>query len=148
MKPASRELSGGEIRTASTQATLRWSEIEAAVEAETGERLDQVLDKLAAKAQPDFPISVRLHAYGCEADILLGLPESFVYITDAASWRYYITVGGLNIEGVVSFYLLGQHHTEFERRHLISADTARRVFREFFETGLRSAAVAWEEGCY
>jgi len=110
--------------------------------------LEQLLDRLTSTARPDFPISVRLQAHGCEVDVLLGLPESFVNITEVAARRYYITVGDLYIDDVVSFYLLGQHHTEFERRHLVPLGIARSVFREFFQTGRRSTIVEWEEGYY
>jgi len=132
----------------STQTTLQWSESEAAEDVRTSEQLDQLVDRLAGSTSPDSPISVRLQVHGCEADILLGLPESFVYVTDVAARRYYTTVGDLYFDGVVSFLLLGQHDTEFERRHLIPLATARSVFREFFDTGHRSAAVKWEAGWY
>jgi hypothetical protein len=132
----------------STQPTLQWSETEPAAAVLTGEQLDQLIDRIAAGARSDFPISVRLQVHGCEVDILLGLPESFVYVNEVTPRREFITVGDLYIDGGVSFYLLGQHHTEFERRHLIPVATARRVLREFFDTGRRSASVEWEESWY
>jgi hypothetical protein len=132
----------------STYPTLQWAETEPAAEVRTGEQLDQLLDRLAASTGPDFPISVRVQTQGCEADILLGLPESFVYVTELAARRYCITVGDPCAAGVVSFHLLGQHHTEFERRHLIPLTAARRVLREFYDTGRRSATTEWEEGWY
>ena len=132
----------------STHPTLQWSETEPAAEVLTGEQLDQRLDQLARSARGDFPISVRLQMHGCEADILLGLPGSFVYVNELAARREYITVGDSRSEGVVSFYLLGQRHTEFERRCLIPLAAARRVLREFFDTGRRSPTVEWEERWY
>jgi hypothetical protein len=132
----------------SMHPTLQWSESEPAAEVHTGEQLDQLVDRLAGSSLPDFPISVRLQVHGCEADILLGLPESFVYAAEVAARRYYITVGDSRAAGVVSFHLLGQHHTEFERRHLIPLAAARLVLRELFNTGHRSATVEWEEGWY
>jgi hypothetical protein len=57
-------------------------------------------------------------------------------------------VGDSYADGVVSFHLLAQHHTEFERRHLIPLALARSVLREFLDTGRRSASVEWEEGSY
>jgi hypothetical protein len=131
-----------------TTPTLQWSESEPPAEVRTGEQLDQLLDGLTATARSEFPISVRLQAHDREVDILLGLPESFVYLNEVSPTRYYITVGDSYVDGVVSFHLLGQHHTEFERRHLIPAATARRVLREFFDSGHRSASVEWEEGSY
>lgn len=132
----------------STHPTVQWSETEPAAEVLTGDQLDQLIEQLAARAHPDFPIAVRLQAHGCWVDILLGLPESFVYVNELAPRREYITVGEVHGEDVVSFYLLGQHHTEFERRHLIPLATARRVLRQFFDTGRRSPAVEWEESWY
>src|SRR5689334_12035537 len=99
-----------------TTPTLQWSESEPPAEVRTGEQLDQLLDRLTATIRPEFPISVRLQAHDCEADILLGLPESFVYLNEVISTRYSITAGESYVDGVVSFHLLGQHHTEFERR--------------------------------
>jgi hypothetical protein len=131
-----------------TTPTLKWSESEPPTEVRTGEQLDQLLERLTATARPEFPISVRLQAHDCEADILLGLPESFVYLNEVSPTRYYITVGASYVDGVVSFHLLGQHYTEFERRHLIPTATARRVLREFLDTGRRPTSVEWEEGSY
>ncbi|MHB0961390.1 MAG: Imm1 family immunity protein [Pirellulaceae bacterium] len=130
--------------TTSTTPTLQWSESAPPVEVWTGAHLDQLLDQL----RPEFPISVVLYAHGCEVHLLLGLAESFVYFDEVSPTRYYITVGDSFVDGVVGFHLLGQHHTEFERRHLIPTATARRVLREFFETGQRPASVQWEEGTY
>jgi len=62
--------------------------------------------------------------------------------------RYFITVGDSDVDDVVGFHLLGQHHTGFERRHLIPTATARRVLREFFDTGQRPSSIDWEEGLY
>jgi immunity protein Imm1 of predicted polymorphic toxin system len=131
-----------------TTPKLRWSESEPPAEVHTGDQLDALLDRLTAAARPDFPISVRLQAHDCSMDILLGLPESFVYLDEVSPRRYYITVGDSYIDGVVRFHLLGQHHTEFERRHLIPLVLARSVIREFFDTGRRPASVEWEDGSY
>ena len=131
-----------------TTPILRWSESEPPAEVSTGDQLDVLLDRLTANSRPDFPISVRLQAHGCEADILLGLQESFVYLTEVRPRRFYITVGDSHVDGVVGFHLLGQHHTEFERRHLIPLALARSVIREFFDTGRRPVRVEWEEGSY
>ena len=88
-------------------ATLQWSETEPATKVASGEQLEHLLDKLTETGRPNFPISVRLQVHSCEVDILLGLPESFVYVTEVAESRYYITVGDLYFHGIVSFHLLG-----------------------------------------
>lgn len=128
--------------------TLQWSENEPPAEIHTGQQLDQLLDQLTETCRSERLISVRLQAHGCEADILLGLPESFVYLKEGRAARYYITVGDSHVDGVVSFHLLGEHHTEFQRRHLIPIATARRVLREFFDTGQRPTSVDWEDRLY
>ena len=127
-----------------TAPILQWAQNVPPVEVRTGEQLDQLLDQL----RPDFPISVVLHAHGCKAHVLLGLPESFVYLDELGPTRYWITIGDSQADGVVSFHMLGQHHTEFQRRHLIPLATARRALREFFDTGRRPGSVQWEEGRY
>lgn len=131
-----------------TTPALQWSVSEPPVEVRTGEQLDQLLDRIVAKCQPDHPISVILQAHGYDAHILLGQSESFVYLDEVAASRHFVTVGDSRADGVIGFHLFGQHHTEFERRYLIPAVAARRVLREFLETGLRSTAVQWEEGSY
>ena len=93
-------------------------------------------------------MSVMLETRGFQAHILLGLPESFVYLDEVSPTRYFITVGDSYFDGVVGFHLFGKHHTEFERRHLIPTATARCVLREFFDTGQRPTSVEWEEGSY
>jgi len=45
-------------------------------------KLDTALDKIAADCHPGFPISVILQAHEFQASILLGLPESFVYLDE------------------------------------------------------------------
>src|SRR2546423_6518551 len=131
-----------------TTPTLQWAESAPAAEIRTGEQLDELLDQITAACRPGFPISVILQAHGFRVHILLGLLESFVYLDEVSPTRYFITVGDSHVDGGVDFHLLGQHHTEFERRHLIPADMARRVLREFFDTGRKSEIVQWEEGFY
>jgi hypothetical protein len=58
---------------------------------------------------------------------------------------YLVTVGDLDADGVTTFYFMGSHHTEIQRRHLISATLARDATREFFDTARRSERVEWEE---
>jgi hypothetical protein len=133
---------------ATTTSTLQWSESKPLIDVQTSEQLDQLLDEITATCNPDFPVSVILEAHGFQAHILLGLPESFIYLDEVSPTRHFITVGGSYIDGFVGFHLFGQHHTEFERRHLIPTATARRVLREFFDTGQRPSYVEWEEGLY
>jgi hypothetical protein len=132
----------------SGERTLQWSEKERSERILNGEQLEQALDRLHASADAEYPPAVVLRAFGCSVHILIGLVESFVYVDDADRYRYFVTIGNPDAEGVIGFYLLGEHHTEFERRHLIPISMARRVVREFYDTGHRSSFVQWEEGSY
>ncbi len=128
--------------------TLQWSESEPPVEILSGEQLDGLLDNLTASSRSDFPSAVELQAHGFSVHILLSLAESFVYVNDQEHCQEWITVGNPKKEGTVNFWLLGQHHTEFNCSHLVPMSTARRIVREFFDTGQRSQAVTWKESCY
>jgi hypothetical protein len=128
--------------------TLQWSEAEPPARILNGEALEQLLDKLHASADPEAPSAVVLNAFNCDVHILLGLTESFVYVDETDQFRFYITVGDQNAQGYIAFFLLGQHHTEFERRYLIPIAKARQVVREFYDTGRRSSNVQWEEGLF
>lgn len=128
--------------------TLQWSEAEQPARILNGEQLEQLLDELSASADPDAPTAVVLNAFNCDVHILLGLTESFVYVELTGQFRSYITIGDQNALGYFAFYLLSQHHTEFERRHLIPIAKARQVVREFYDTGHRSLNVQWEEDLF
>jgi hypothetical protein len=131
-----------------TTPHLQWTEGEPPAEILSGAHLDELLDGLAAEARPDFPTAVRLHAHECEVDVILGLANSCVYVDEPGPRQYHMSVGDPHAEGTTEFYLLGSHHTEWENRYFIPLATARRVVREFFDTGRRSASIQWEEGCY
>jgi hypothetical protein len=68
--------------------TLQWSESVPPVAVQTGTQLDYWLDQL----RPESPISVVLSAHGCEAHLLLGLEESFVYLDEVSRT---VTVHGI-----------------------------------------------------
>jgi len=80
--------------------------------------------------------------------ILLGVGQSFVYLDDLATHRSFITVGDLSAHGSVDFFLLGQHHTQFSRRHLIPYSIAREIVQELLLRGTRTSSVKWEEWHY
>ncbi len=111
-----------------------------------GKDLEDCLLSVAAKCRPALPIIAQVYVHGFEVGLGLGLPESFVHVErESGQPPYIITVGAPEAEGVVAFYLHGQHHTEIPRRNLISTPEALRVVRDFFERGSRSTSVEWEE---
>ncbi len=129
-----------------TTAKVRWSEADPPVEVAGGKDLEDCLLSVAAKCRPALPIIAQVYVHGFEVGLGLGLPESFVHVErESGQPPYIITVGAPEAEGVVAFYLHGQHHTEIPRRNLISTPEALRVVRDFFERGSRSTSVEWEE---
>jgi hypothetical protein len=117
------------------------------------EELDAILDTVHRHSDPQRPVIAFLEfPHNCRVDIGLGAPESIVIIWPA--WpqpdadTYYVTVNPARPEGTKWFWLHGAADTEFERRHLIPLESARRVVREFFRTGARPDDVEWEEEHY
>jgi hypothetical protein len=131
---------------APTIATLRCSKDEPEIELRSSVQLDEQLDKLAAQCNADFPHVVRVTVHGYEVEIGLGLAESFVRIEHESGMPpYFTTIGNAQAEGEVAFYLFGDHPSGILRRNLIPMAQARQIIKEFFETGSRSTAVAWEK---
>jgi hypothetical protein len=126
--------------------TLQYSRDDPAVEIHNARELDDWLDKLTHSCDKEYPAIFRLYTHGYQVEIGLGLPESFVQMEHESGLPpYFLTLGDTAAEGDVSFYLFGDHHVKFPRRHLIPIDLARRVVHVFFETGERSEAVGWEK---
>ena len=55
-----------------------------------------------------------------------------------------VTVGDATASGEVAFYLLGSQHTEIPRRNLIPTSSARRLAKQFLETGRLPKDATWE----
>ena len=129
-----------------TKAALYWSEHEPPDEVHDAGQLDARLDSIAASCKPDRPTIVDLHIHRHSVSFGLGLPETFVQVqSESGMPPYFVTVGDSTAEGVLTFYLMGSHHTEILRRHAISSVAAREIVREFFVTGERPSEVEWEE---
>lgn len=126
---------------------LEWSAILPRVELSTGADFEHAIDTLSARSSTGHPSIVALYAHGHQVILGLGLPESFVQIQhqdDPENQPALVTVGNASAHGSVAFYLLGSQHTEIPRRNLIPVDSARRLARQFLESGTVSAEVAWE----
>ena len=130
----------------STKAALYSSEHEPPAEVHDTAELDTQLDKIAASCLPDRPTIVDLQVHRHSVSFGLGLPETFVQIqSESGMPPYFITVGDSKAKGVVTYYLMGSHHTEILRRYHISSALGREIVREFFVTGERPRQVEWEE---
>jgi hypothetical protein len=107
--------------------------------------LDGALHKAELRCAVGRPIIVSLYTRGFHLEIGLGLPRSFVSIQrcEPQLGQRVITVGdGMSDSGAVFF--LGGDQTEVSRRNLLPASDARRIFREFFNTGVASTSCYWE----
>jgi len=125
---------------------LEWSAIQPRVELSTPEEFDHAVDTLSARAAK-HPSIVAFYTHGHQVMLGLGLPESFVQIQEAGDPEKapaLLTVGDVDADGAVAFYLLGSQQTEIPRRNLIPAATARRLARQFLTTGKVSEDVTWE----
>jgi hypothetical protein len=134
------------------EATLQWAEDQAPAiitsRAELEERLRGVAQRsvrlpvLATLSMPD----------GGSAHVGLGRDQSIVILHGTPSpdgmTLEWISVGDVSRTGVVEFFLLGQHHSEFEERSLLPFEHAIEVLGEFFETGSRSQSIQWEENSF
>ena len=130
---------------------LEWSQTQPRVEFSSTEEFDHAIDRLAARCTVERPSIVALYAHGHQVMLGLGLPQSFVQVqewddphSDPHSGQALVTVGDAKASGEVAFYLLGSHQTEIPRRHLIPAATARRLTKQFLESGKLSKEVSWE----
>ena len=115
--------------------------------------LDRVLDSIHGSCDPRQPVVATIESpHGWRVDIGLGAPESLVIVwpdwPSSTADTYYLTTGPRQSAGTKCFLLHGVGHTEFEKRHLIPIHQARQVVRQFFETGIRSPDVDWEQQQY
>lgn len=127
---------------------LEWSETQPRLELADADELDHAIDRLALRYTSDHPAIVALYAHGYQVILGLGLPDSFVQVQqwdDPQTEPIFATVGDIKATGTVAFYFLGSRETEIPRRHLVPAATARRLAKQFLESGNRSNEVAWEE---
>jgi hypothetical protein len=114
--------------------------------------VDESLDAESRGCRPSFPIIATIACPGgFEVHIGLGDPESLVLIYLPRSERggtYYISIGSRDRHGTKRFWLHNAGDTDFETQHLIPADVARTVVRQFLATGNRSTVIGWEESYY
>ena len=125
---------------------LEHKEKEKPIEIANVAELDHLLDEIASNTTPEHPIIVFVYAYGYQVSIGLGHTESFIHFeSESGEPPYLITVGDEEAEGVLAFFLFGNHHTEIPRRYLIPIEEARDIVKEWLQTGVRPMDQKWEE---
>ncbi len=128
------------------RANLRWSDLEAPVALASVAELDRWLDRIDENCDPESPTIVDVEVHSHVASIGLGIELSFVHlVTESGLPPYCITVGNVNHDESIDFFLYGNHHSEISGRNLIPLQLAREVLREFVLTGVQSSRVEWEE---
>jgi hypothetical protein len=133
-------------------ATLQWAEKSPPVVIGTRADLESRLREVATESASLPVLAVLSMADGSAGYIGLGRSESVVFlhgipVTDGLTDEW-IPVVDETREGVVEFFLLGQHHCEFEARSALPLDDAIRVLGQFFESGSRPAWMQWEESAF
>lgn len=112
------------------------------------DEIDAILDRVAREIDPDLPQGVVVErANGDSLIVLLGAPQSFLsFVAASGNAPYFSSLGDPTAEGVVTFYVDGDHHSEALARHSIEVFEAREAVREFvnLQTGL-PRAVTWTE---
>jgi hypothetical protein len=131
------------------QATLQWAEKARPIELTSRSDLERRLRDLASQSV-DCPILAILAMPdgGC-GYIGLGRAESIIFLHGPRGpdgWtEEWIPIGQEDRKGVTEFFLLGQHHSEFENRSLLPVGDAIRAMGDFFEGGSRPGWIRWEE---
>ena len=108
--------------------------------------LDQALHKAELHYPIDHAVIVSLYSRGFHVEIGLGLTRSFVSIQrcEPQLGPRLITVGVAEADKEAVFFNLSGVRTEVLARNLLPASDARRILREFFNTGVASANFDWE----
>ncbi len=127
-------------------ARLELSRTEPAVAIGTCQELDQMLHKTQLRCTPEHPIVVILYVHGHRLETGLGLPKSYVSIQrcEPTTGPSFVSIGDARADWGATFFFHGWYRTEVPERNLLPATKARRILREFFETGLRSTDIDWE----
>ena len=130
----------------STFAKLSWHR--GTFNVETGDALDAILDRIAGEIDRELPQAIVVERSNGDAlTVLLGASQSFVsFIRASGDPPYFTSLGDPTAEGVITFYVDGDHHSEALARHGIAVSEAREAVRGFVK--LRSGLprnVTWTE---
>ena len=122
------------------QQRVRWERDSEAVVA-TADEFDKLLDRLAAECGPDSRIITTVDGPGGQS-VYFGIGGDLGFVS-SCEVPYLTTVGNPEDEGVEVYFFCG-HETEIQKRHLVPWRVARRVVREFFDSGRLASDQTWE----
>jgi hypothetical protein len=133
-------------------ATLQWAEQSPPVGVESRAELEARLRDVAKQSVSLPIVAVLSMADGSSGYIGLGRKESVVFLHGTPRpdglTEEWIPVMDDTRKGFVEFFLLGQHHSEFEARSVLPIDDAIRALGDFFESGSRPTWIRWEENAF
>jgi hypothetical protein len=126
-------------------AHVTWRTTEAA---DTLSELDAILDRITSEVPPEMPQAVHIvREKGDCLTIVLGAKEGSVLQFVAASGDppYFSSLGDPSANGVFTFYVEEDHHSEAPAQLVVSESDARAAVREFVsgESGL-PGCIGWE----
>jgi hypothetical protein len=131
------------------RATLQWDEKIPPIEINSRGDLEALLRELANTSVDRPLLAIVAMSDGTSGYIGLGRKESIMFLHGARSadgWtEEWIPIGQEERKGYTEFFLLGQHHSEFENRSLVPIDDAIRAVGDFFDSGSRPDWIRWEE---
>jgi hypothetical protein len=128
------------------RARLEWSSKSSPIDIESLGELDDWLEKISLEST-SFPRIVVLTVDEIQVTFGVGLPEkSFIQLCNASGDGPYLVVfGNSENDNVLSFYFLGNHHTEIPNSYLIPIDEVKNIVREVFVTGQMPTGIEWQE---
>jgi len=108
------------------------------------EQVEDMLDRLTAKATDRPMIAVVLSPSGKSLSLGLGRNLSVVEYQMTADPPYFASVGNPSAHGLLTYEYSGEE-TEFEMRHAVPIEAARRAVAEFLKSDERPVSLNWEE---
>jgi immunity protein Imm1 of predicted polymorphic toxin system len=110
---------------------IQWRSI---IQAESIGELDDALDAIAREVSPEFPQAVNVtRANGDCLTIVLGAKEGSIlsFISGSGDPPYFVSVGDQTANGIFTFFVEQDHHSEALTAHVIPEAQAREAVREF-----------------
>lgn len=134
------------------KGTLQWAETSPPVEVTTRADLESRLRSLSEQSAALPTLATLVMADGGSSHIGLGREESILIVhgpTHREGWtEEWISIGQEERQGYTEFFLLGEHHSEFENRSLLPVNDAIRAIGELFENGSRPKWIRWETNTF
>ena len=99
--------------------------------------LDAELERIAASVEADHPVGIIIErANGDTLMSIMGAAGGVLSFTRADGMStYFVTLGDPSDEGVLTYWLTGDHHGEIPRWSMVPHNEAREATRRFVDMG-------------